>query len=215
MTKQKQHTPQHDRAQTVTASVIGFDANAHKPASTAVAQWVRSLVQNWRQGTVGVKGRSDVARSNKKPWKQKGTGRARAGTARSPLWRGGGVIFGPQPRTKTLTVTKGIKKQALQHILHTTLSNERVLVFDWQIEGDVPKTSQAARLLKEAHLDNAKLVVFVPMDDYITYASFSNIPQVKVLFFDQANAFDLINADYWLYLQKDSELFKDMVAKWI
>src|SRR5690348_15481044 len=60
--------------------------------------WIRSLLQNWRQGTVGVKGRSDVARSNKKPWKQKGTGRARAGSARSPLWRGGGVIFGPSPR---------------------------------------------------------------------------------------------------------------------
>ncbi len=215
MTKQKQHTPQHDRAQTVTASAIGFDASTHKPATTAVAQWVRSLVQNWRQGTVGVKGRSDVARSNKKPWKQKGTGRARAGTARSPLWRGGGVIFGPQPRTRTLTVTKGIKKQAFQHILNTMLSNERVLVFDWQVEGTVPKTAQAARLLKEAHLNNAKIVVFVPMDDYITYASFSNMPQVKVLFFDQANAFDLINADYWLYLQKDSEQFKEMVAKWI
>ena len=64
------------------------------------------MLQNWRQGTVACKGRSDVAFSNKKPWKQKGTGRARAGSARSPLWRKGGVIFGPQPRTRTLTITQ-------------------------------------------------------------------------------------------------------------
>ena len=62
----------------------------------AMAIYVRALLQNWRQGTVACKGRSDVSYSNKKPWKQKGTGRARAGSARSPLWRGGGVIFGPQ-----------------------------------------------------------------------------------------------------------------------
>jgi large subunit ribosomal protein L4 len=70
------------------------------------AMAVRALLQNWRQGTVACKGRSDVSFSNKKPWKQKGTGRARAGSARSPLWRGGGVAFGPQPRTRTLKITK-------------------------------------------------------------------------------------------------------------
>lgn len=78
-------------------------------AKVDYALWVRVLMQNWRQGTVGCKGRSDVARSGKKPWKQKGTGRARAGTARSPLWRGGGVIFGPQMRTRTLKINKKIK----------------------------------------------------------------------------------------------------------
>jgi large subunit ribosomal protein L4 len=75
------------------------------------ATWVRTLMQNWRQGTVGVKGRSDVARSNKKPWKQKGTGRARAGSARSPLWRGGGVTFGPQLRSRKLSVSKKTKNK--------------------------------------------------------------------------------------------------------
>ena len=71
-------------------------------------------MQNWRQGTVACKGRSDVAFSNKKPWKQKGTGRARAGSARSPLWRGGGVIFGPQPRTRMLKVAKQVKKKCFK-----------------------------------------------------------------------------------------------------
>ena len=79
-----------------------------------MAVYVRSLLQNWRQGTVGCKGRSDVAYSNKKPWKQKGTGRARAGSARSPLWRGGGVIFGPQPRTRVLKAGKQVKKKCVK-----------------------------------------------------------------------------------------------------
>src|SRR3990170_8981839 len=85
-----------------------------KPASREeISTWVRVLVHNWHQGTVGVKGRSDVAFSGKKPWKQKGTGRARAGTARSPLWRGGGVIFGPQAKVKTLRVSQKQKKNVM------------------------------------------------------------------------------------------------------
>lgn len=72
---------------------------------------MRVYLQNVRQGTVGSKGRSDIAYTNKKPWKQKGTGRARAGSARSPLWRGGGVVFGPQARIKMLKVPKKLSKK--------------------------------------------------------------------------------------------------------
>src|SRR5690242_19063445 len=68
-------------------------------APHAISDYVRALLQNWRQGTVWSRGRADVSFSNKKPWKQKGTGRARAGSPKSPLWKGGGVIFGPQERT--------------------------------------------------------------------------------------------------------------------
>ena len=85
---------------------------------------LRALLQNWRQGTVACKGRSDVAYSNKKPWKQKGTGRARAGSARSPLWRGGGVIFGPQATSRTLRVPQSLRKNVL-NALHLELSRCR------------------------------------------------------------------------------------------
>ena len=81
------------------------------------AQYVRSLMQGWRQGTVGCKGRSDVNKTNKKPWRQKGTGRARAGSARSPLWRGGGVTFGPMPRVRTLKVNSGVRVKALLSVI--------------------------------------------------------------------------------------------------
>src|SRR5262245_26717589 len=98
---------------------LGMDS-AQKKAHTNVAfsTWVRSLLQNWRQGTVGCKDRGEVtSRSNKKPWKQKGTGRARSGSPRSPIWRGGGVTFGPQPRVRTLAVSGQAKKGVLNSIL--------------------------------------------------------------------------------------------------
>lgn len=211
----KEKTKNQVMPRALTASEVGYDRQDLSTSPVAVSQWVRALLQNWRQGTLATKGRSDVKLSNKKPWKQKGTGRARAGTARSPLWRGGGVIFGPQKRVRKLTMPKQMKRQVLRHLAHQFLSNDRVFIFDWQIEGEKPSTAQAARLLKGAGLSDKKIIVFTPMDDFITYASFANLPQVKVLFFDQANAFDVMNADSWIILNKDFESFKEMVSKWI
>lgn len=205
----------HDSMHTLTVTECGLDKHEFTSAPKSISLWVRALAQNWRQGTVAVKDRSEVARSNKKPWKQKGTGRARAGTARSPLWRGGGVIFGPQARVRTLTVTQQGKNQAMSYLAHTFLSANQVLSFDWQVASDKPSTTQASHFLKNAGLDNKKIVLFVCPDDFITYASFANIPQVKILFFDQANAFDVMNAECWVLLHKDIDLFKEMVSKWI
>ena len=92
----KEKTKDQASPRALAASEVGYDREDLKTSPVAVSQWIRALLQNWRQGTLATKGRSDVKLSNKKPWKQKGTGRARAGTARSPLWRGGGVTFGPQ-----------------------------------------------------------------------------------------------------------------------
>src|SRR5680860_633450 len=96
----------------VTAKDLGLES-VEKVSPKAYSTWIKVLLQNWRQGTVGCKGRSDVAKSTKKPWKQKGTGRARAGSARSPLWRGGGVTFGPQKRSRKLKFPRNIKDSIL------------------------------------------------------------------------------------------------------
>ncbi|KKP35765.1 MAG: 50S ribosomal protein L4 [candidate division TM6 bacterium GW2011_GWF2_32_72] len=183
--------------------------------STAFADWIRVLMQNSRQGTVGCKDRSEVSLSGKKPWAQKGTGRARAGTARSPLWRGGGVIFGPQPRVRTLAISKKIKKQVLNNLFWLFLQNKKVAALDWSLDSDVPKTSSAFKALKACGLDNKKINLFLPIEDMLTYASFSNIPSVRIMYFDQANAFELSDSEYWICLGKDSEAFKGMVSKWI
>lgn len=210
MSKQKAESLTH----TVSLSELGVSQPKKPVSSQQFAVWVRALMQNWRQGTVGVKERSDVARSTKKPWKQKGTGRARAGSARSPLWRGGGVTFGPKERVKTLSFPKTMRKQILHQMLADMTSNDKVKVVDWSVQGEVPKTAQAATMLNEAGLRNKKITVFLSSDDLVNYGSFANIPGVQVLLFDQPNAYDLANSQYWLVLKKDLDLFKQMVGQW-
>jgi large subunit ribosomal protein L4 len=191
-------------------SLEGTKAQSRQAFSTCV----RSLLQGWRQGTVASKGRSDVALTNKKPWKQKGTGRARAGSARSPLWRGGGVIFGPQERTRSLKVNKKMRRGVLSTVLRTYLDEGKVFASDWYLNNEVPKTALAARFLKHNALNDKKIVLFVMPGDVVTYASFANIPNVSLLYFDQPNVFDLVNSDRWIMFNRDLDRFKEMVSKW-
>lgn len=217
MSKQKiKKTDDAAMAQAISAADLDLAPESKKTVSgVAVAIYVRSLLQNWRQGTVACKGRADVAYSNKKPWKQKGTGRARAGSARSPLWRGGGVTFGPQPRTRVLKTSRQVKRNVLNSILFDFLDHGNIRALDWNVSQDKPMTSQAYKMLKNNGLDQSKVVLFLPTTDVLTYASFANIPNVKILFYDQANAYDLTNASSWLILKNDIEHFKKMVSQWI
>lgn len=176
--------------------------------------WVRQLLQNWRQGTVASKGRSDVSFSRKKPWKQKGTGRARAGTARSPLWRGGGTIFGPQARVRTLKVSKKMRIGVLNALFWQMVEANNVICLDWQVQGDAPKTSAAYQLLKNAQLENRKVNLLLPIDDVLHSLAFSNIPNVQILAFDELNAYDLSLANVWIVLKKDLDAFKQVVNLW-
>lgn len=180
-----------------------------------LALYIRSLFQNWRQGTVACKGRSDVAFSNRKPWKQKGTGRARAGSIRSPLWRKGGVTFGPQPRVRTLTTPKQVKRSVMGGLFWNNLEAGKILSLDWMVEGDRPKTALAHAAFKNARLHDKKVVFFVSGHDYETLTAFANIPYVRMIPFDQPNAYVLAQGDCWAYLKKDSDLFKEMVNAWI
>lgn len=175
---------------------------------------IRRLRQNWRQGTVGCKGRSDVSFSTKKPWKQKGTGRARAGTARSPLWRSGGVTFGPQARVKKLNINKKQDKLALNNIFFSKLKNNEITCIDFSLRSGNPKTKDARYFLKNIGLYDKKIVLFLPFSDELNFASFRNLVNVDVLSFDQPNAFDLSSGRHWVFLKKDIDLFKNMVAKW-
>jgi len=199
----------------VTGKDLGVDLGDQSVSKEAFSTWVRALSLNWRQGTVSCKGRSDVSLTGKKPWKQKGTGRARAGSFRSPLWRGGGVTFGPQKRVRSLSVPKQIKRNVLRGLLADYVNNKKITCLDWTVDGDKPKTSAAYSVLKNLELAGKKVVLFLPADDFLTRASYANIANVNILFFDQANAFDLVNSARWLYLKKDTDAFKNMVLQWI
>ncbi|MBU1007482.1 50S ribosomal protein L4 [Candidatus Dependentiae bacterium] len=195
---------------------LGLEVPSTELSPKTYACAVRVLLQNWRQGTVAVKSRGQVAFSNKKPWRQKGTGRARAGSARSPLWRKGGVVFGPQSRVRGLKLNGKQRRLCLQNLFR--LASEKNMIYcvdnDFSL-GQVPKTKKSFDLIKSMGLAEKKGILFLPYDDVFNCASFRNIPQVGLISFDQPNVFDLSSAQYWMFLKKDLQLFKDMVAKWI
>lgn len=200
----------------ITAQDLGVvDGVRHvvRPKSFSVA--IRVLLQNWRQGTVGCKDRSEVAYTNKKPWKQKGTGRARAGTRRSPLWRGGGVTFGPQARVRTLSIPRKVRQRIFNALLWERIEAERIVAIEWNAKQVIPKTSVASDLLKQAGLANKKVTLFVSVDNYVVQSSFANLPNIQMLFFDQPNVYALAHSDYWVILKQDHEAFKEMVNSWI
>lgn len=179
------------------------------------AQYVRALHQNWRQGTVACKDRSEVSFSNKKPWKQKGTGRARAGSARSPLWRKGGVTFGPQERTRNLNINKDVKRKVNAGLLWQYLNSNNIFSLNWNLQEDKPKTALANKALVDSGLKDKKIILFVSQLDHNIHFSFANIHNVRIMLFDQANAYDLADSNCWVFLEKDANEFKEMVGTWI
>ncbi len=185
-----------------------------KDMSRSYAVWIRALLQNWRQGTVGCKGRADVSLSTRKPWKQKGTGRARAGMAKSPLWRGGGVIFGPQPRTRTLKVTKRTKYDVMKALLAAYAENNKIISYDFQLVDDKPSTKSGFLALQDMNIVGKKVSIFLQRGDYSSWLSLRNLPNVQIISFDALNAYALSNSDYLVVLKKDFSNFKDMVAQW-
>jgi len=182
-------------------------------ATSSYAVSIRRLLQQWRQGTVGFKSRGEVAFSNRKPWKQKGTGRARAGSPRSPLWRKGGVLFGPCPRVRKIGLSRKQRQLAMGHVMASALSTGRFYCLDAAFE-QKPSVKAAHAMLRALNIGDRKVVLFLAMHDVKTYLSFRNIPNVYAVFYDQPNAFDLSNAHSWVFLKKDLNLFTDMVARW-
>lgn len=218
MSEQKITAKTHMQAAGVeflTSAQVGFSANIQESlAPEAYATVIREFLQNSRQGTAACKTRAEVQGSNKKPWKQKGTGRARAGARTSPLWRGGGIIFGPQPRVRKLKVSKKLRRVVAKELVKNVLDEKRLMVLDWSLSGDLPKTKQAFSLLKEKNLHTFPVNVFLSIHDVLMAASFSNIPLVRIIFFDAPSVYAMSDAQYWIIFKKDMDAFKSMVAQW-
>lgn len=202
--------------QMISPESLGLSAvERHSKVPVAFATWVRVLLQNGRQGTVGCKGRSDVAFSNKKPWKQKGTGRARAGSKRSPLWRGGGVIFGPQPRVRQLAIPRATKALVLRELLLTRLQQQQVVSLTFALAGDRPSTKAALAALKSAGLQQQQVTLLVTPNDQLIQRSFANLANVNLVLFDQLNAIELAASGALVCLEKDLANFKAVVSAWL
>jgi large subunit ribosomal protein L4 len=142
-----------------------------------------------RSGSASTKGRSEVRGGGRKPWRQKGTGRARAGTRSSPLWRGGGVTFGPKPRDYTPKVNKKIRKQALKMALSSKCKENQVVVLDG-LGLDEIKTKAFVEVLQAFDMDS--VLVVIPERDDVVEISARNVPHTKVLRPEGLNVYDIL-----------------------
>jgi len=149
----------------------------------------RSILMNARQGTASAKTRSYVSGGGKKPWKQKGTGRARAGSNRSPLWRGGGVIFGPEPRDYDIKINKKEKRKAFNDALLQRIQDNGLVVVD-SLEFDEPKTKDAVAVLEKLGVN--KVLIILDNDMKNAYLSMRNIDGVEIRNISSLNTYDLL-----------------------
>jgi large subunit ribosomal protein L4 len=163
-------------------------------------QTIKAQLANQRQGTAKTKTRSFVSGGNQKPWKQKGTGRARQGSTRAPHWRGGGTVFGPIPRSYRQDVPRKVRQLARRSAFNARAREGRIHVIE-DLSIDAPKTSALAGLLARLALAGQRTLVLTAGHKPAVYLSGRNIPEVDVLPFADASAYDIIRADALLIEQ--------------
>jgi large subunit ribosomal protein L4 len=162
-----------------------------EPNTFAVHQVVRSQQASRRAGTHSTLTRGRVRGGGRKPWRQKGTGRARQGSTRSPQWAGGGVVFGPHPRSYAFKVPNKVVKLAMRSALSAKLADECLYVVD-SFSFEKPSTKQAADVVKSFGI-TGRVTVIAENDDINTYLSFRNLPKARVIFASEANTYDLVD----------------------
>ena len=170
---------------------LNDDVFGIKPNESVVFDAIIRQRAGRRQGTSKVKNRSAVRGGGKKPWKQKGTGRARQGSIRSPQWRGGGVVFGPTPRSYAYSMPRKQRRLAIKSVLSQKLIDEDLVVLD-QLTMSAPKTKEFKSILDSLKVEGKVLVV---SDDKNVQYSARNLPNVKVITANGLNVEDVVNYD--------------------
>lgn len=183
----------------------------NKRGTQALKDTVVAYLANQRQGTSKVKRRGEVSGGGKKPWRQKGTGRARAGSTRSPLWRHGGVVFGPQPRDWSLKVPKKVKALAFRKALSERLAAGDVTVID-PLKLDSHKTKNFVSTLQNLKLEGDVLLVTATVDDNLNRAS-RNVPWVEVARPEDLNAYTLLRYDRIVFTEPAFEAIAQKLAR--
>lgn len=199
-------------------NVTVFDVNGNKVSELALSEsifsiepnvsamhlMVKAYLANQRQGTQSTLTRSEVSGGGKKPWRQKGSGRARQGSTRAPQWYHGGIAHGPKPRTYGLDVNKKVKRLAMKSALSTKVLDGEMIVLD-ELKLDAIKTKEIVKVLAALETGKKTLIVLPEKDDII-YRSARNIAGVKVSLVNTLNVYDILNCNSIVVL-------KDAVAK--
>lgn len=184
--------------------IFGVAARSH-----LVHQMVTMQLSSRRAGTASTKTRGFVRGGGKKPWRQKGTGRARAGSIRSPLWVGGGTIFGPQPRDYSYRLPKRARREALLSALSLKKQDGQIIVVE-KLELEEPKTRLMRKLLEELQVKSALIVI--PRSDEAVERSARNLASVKVIRVEGLNVYDLLRYQHLILTEASLKALEERVA---
>ncbi|BCI61220.1 50S ribosomal protein L4 [Solibaculum mannosilyticum] len=180
-------------------SIFGIEPNQYVMHAVVV-----NYLANQRQGTQSTKTRSEVSGGGKKPWRQKGTGRARQGSTRAPQWRHGGIALGPKPRDYRYTLNKKVRRLALKSAFSTKVQDNNLIVVD-NIDVEGFKTKTIVEMLKSLGVEGKALIVLAGKNDNVYYST-RNIPGVEATLTNTLNVYDILNHDKFI-------IVKDAVAK--
>lgn len=169
-------------------SIFGIEPNA-----AVMHQMVVNYLANKRQGTQSALTRAEVSGGGRKPWRQKGTGRARQGSTRAPQWTHGGVVFAPKPRSYRFSVNKKVKRLAMKSAFSTKAAAQEIVILD-EIKLDAYKTKVMADMLKAIDVTKKALIVLPEVDGKVIKSA-NNIPGVKTAQVNELNVYDILNAD--------------------
>lgn len=177
-------------------AIFGVEVNEH-----VVYEVVKNQLANKRQGTQSAKTRAEVRGGGRKPWRQKGTGRARQGSIRAPQWKGGGVVFAPKPRSYRYAVPKKVRRLAMKSVLTSKVLEGELKILD-ALTLDTFSTKKAIEVLKNLNVETKTMIVLPEGNDQII-RSFSNVPKVETVVVDYMNVYDLMRFDN-LVIVKDA-----------
>ncbi|WP_026561221.1 50S ribosomal protein L4 [Bacillus sp. J37] len=186
-------------------SVFGIEPNQHVLFEAVIMQRA-----SLRQGTHKVKNRSEVAGGGRKPWRQKGTGRARQGSIRSPQWRGGGIVFGPTPRSYAYKLPKKVRRLAIKSALSSKVVDNSVVVLE-DLALNAPKTKEMASVLKGLSVEKKALIVTADNNENVALSA-RNIPGVTVVTANGVNVLDVLNHDKLIMTKAAVQKVEEVLA---
>ena len=186
-------------------NIFGIDVNQH-----VLYEVVKNQLANKRQGTQSALTRSEVRGGGRKPWKQKGTGRARAGTIRSPLWTGGGIIFAPKPRDYRYTLPKKVRRLAMKSALTSKVTSNEFIVLD-ELNLTSAKTKDMVNILKNLNVGTKALIVMSDKNEAVIKSA-NNIPGVATTLVNTLNVYDILKYDKFIITKDAVEKVEEVYA---
>ncbi|NLY78320.1 MAG: 50S ribosomal protein L4 [Tissierellia bacterium] len=186
-------------------SVFGVEIN-----HDAIHHVVKNHLANRRQGTQSAKTRAEVRGGGRKPWRQKGTGRARQGSIRSPQWTGGGIVFAPKPRDYSYKVPKKVRRLAMKSALSSKVLDNKIIVLD-QLNLEEPKTKEMVKILTNIKADKKALIVMEEKNENVVKSA-RNIPNVQTTLVNSLNVYDILRYDSFIITQDAVKKVEEVFA---